>query len=93
MADTLPIDTTSMAQAELPPAPTPSIARLDVPLAQLDADLQSLRLKRETAECLRAGRLAEYSHLLHDADPDASTRPFPDLSKGIPARLLDGGQS
>ncbi|MFD4921205.1 hypothetical protein ACFWNE_07775 [Streptomyces goshikiensis] len=28
-------------------APTPPIARLDVPLAQLDADLQFLRLKRE----------------------------------------------
>lgn len=36
MADVLPVDTDS-----------PAIARLDVPLAQLDADLRSLRLKRQ----------------------------------------------
>jgi len=29
-----------------------------------------------------AGELAEYSHLLHDADEDASTRPFVYLKKG-----------
>ena len=77
--------------------PTPDIARLDVPLAQLDADLQFLRLKREAAAKeaarIRAGLRAEYGHLLHDADADATTRPFPDLCKGTPARLIDGGQS
>lgn len=54
-----------------PTAPR-SIADLDVPVAVLEARL-------------RSGRLAEYGHLLHDADPDAETKPFPDLSKG--ARL------
>lgn len=77
-------------------APTPDIARLDVPLHQLDADLQFLRLKREAAQQearIRRGLLGEYGHLLHDADPGAATRPFPDLHKGTPARLVDGGQS
>jgi hypothetical protein len=32
---------------------------------------------------LRAGRLAEYGHLLHDADPDSTVPAFPDLSKGV----------
>lgn len=76
-------------------APTPDIARLDVPLAQLDADLQFLRLKREAADRdarIRRGLLGEYGHLLHDADPDAVTRPFPCIDKGTSARLIDGGQ-
>lgn len=86
---------TAAAEAvrELYPEPTPAIARLVVPLAQLDADLQILRLKREAAERIRAGLRAEYGHLLHDADADDLTHPFPDLCKGIPARLIDGGQS
>lgn len=42
---------------------------------------------------IRLGMRAEYGHILHDADPDAFTRPFPDLCKGIPARLIDGGRS
>lgn len=67
-------------------APTPEIARLD-------ADLQMLALKREAAERFRKGLLGEYGHLLHDADPGAATRPFPDLHKGVSARFLDGGQS
>lgn len=29
---------------------------------------------------------AEYGHLLHDADPDSTVRPFPDLTKGTPWR-------
>ena len=76
--------------------PTPEIARLDVPLAQLDADLQFLRLKREAAAQearIRDGIRAEIAHLKCDADPDAFTRPFPYLGKGTPARLIDGGQS
>lgn len=31
---------------------------------------------------LRAGRLAEYGHWLHDADPDSTVPVFPDLAKG-----------
>lgn len=42
---------------------------------------------------IRRGLLGEYGHLLHDADPNAATKPFPDLCKGTPARLIDGGQS
>ncbi|MFE2164817.1 hypothetical protein ACFXB3_07055 [Streptomyces sp. NPDC059447] len=75
-------------------APTPDIARLDVPLHQLDADLQFLRLKREAAEQearIRDGIRAEIAHLMCDADPGASTKPFPYLRKGISARR--GGQS
>ncbi|MFI5831007.1 hypothetical protein ACIA6C_27800 [Streptomyces sp. NPDC051578] len=44
-------------------------------------------------EYIRLGTRAVEGHLLHHADPADTTRPFPDLSKGIPARLLDGGQS
>lgn len=80
--------------------PLNPIARLDVPLEQLQADLLFLRLKREAAaanaaraERERLGELAHYSHLLHDADPGATTRPFPDLCKGVAARLIDGGAS
>lgn len=29
---------------------------------------------------------AEYSHLLHDADPDSTVPPFVDLTKGTPWR-------
>ncbi|MER6778407.1 MULTISPECIES: hypothetical protein [unclassified Streptomyces] len=90
MADLLPIDTASPARAELTPA---GIARLNVPLAQLDLDLQALRLKRETEReaRIRDGIRAEMAHLKYDADPDAFTRPFPYLRKGITTRL--GGQS
>ncbi|MFJ7269353.1 hypothetical protein ACIQV3_22375 [Streptomyces sp. NPDC099050] len=57
-------------------APTPDIARLDVPLAQLDADLQQmLRLKREAADRQRAGELAEQWHQMYDLDADSI--PFP----------------
>ncbi|MFE2324656.1 hypothetical protein ACFXD5_12175 [Streptomyces sp. NPDC059385] len=44
-------------------------------------------------EYIRLGERAIAGHLLHDADPGAATRPFPDLRKGTPARLIDGGQS
>lgn len=74
--------------------PVSGIARLDVPLAQLTADLQMLALKREAAaEITRDGIRAEIAHLLYDADSDSVTRPFPYLRKGISARLIDGGQS
>lgn len=51
------------------PAAPRGIEALDVPLATLEARL-------------RAGRLAEYGHLLHDADPDSTVPAFPDLHKG-----------
>ncbi|MFI8499400.1 hypothetical protein ACIGFK_13025 [Streptomyces sp. NPDC085524] len=40
-------------------APTPPIAPLDLPLSQLDYDLQYLRAKREAAAREKAGLLAE----------------------------------
>jgi hypothetical protein len=44
--------------------------------------------QRRKAACqasrpMSEGERAEFSHLLHDADPDSVTRPFPDLVKGI----------
>jgi hypothetical protein len=54
---------------------TASIERLDVPLADLVADL-----KREPAEQrIAAGLAAEYRHLLLDADPGSTTPRFVDL--------------
>ncbi|KOU50531.1 hypothetical protein ADK55_18455 [Streptomyces sp. WM4235] len=41
-------------------------------------------------EYIAAGGRAVEAHLLHHADADDVTRPFPDLRKGIPARLIDG---
>lgn len=52
-----------------------TIADLDVPTAELEARL-------------RSGRLAEYGHLLHDADADSTVPVFPDLSKGRTDRQL-----
>lgn len=49
------------------------IDALDVPVAALEARL-------------RAGRRAEYGHLLHDADEDSTVPTFPDLAKG---RVVD----
>jgi hypothetical protein len=49
------------------------IDALDVPTAASEANL-------------RAGRRAEYGHLLHDADPDSTVPVFPDLAKG---RVVD----
>ncbi|MBT2467785.1 hypothetical protein J7E97_07845 [Streptomyces sp. ISL-66] len=51
--------------------PTPEIARLDVPLAELAADLQMVALKRAAAERLRAGALLEQRHQLLDLDADS----------------------
>ncbi|MFE3583748.1 hypothetical protein [Streptomyces vinaceus] len=59
MADVLPPDVSSASVAAL--APAPSIARLDVPLAQLDLDLKAIAARRE-----RAGLLAEQRHQLLD---------------------------
>ncbi|MEU8840003.1 hypothetical protein AB0D97_12850 [Streptomyces roseus] len=69
MADTLPIDTGSPARAALAPA---GIASLDVPLAQLDADLKVIAARREMA-----GLLAEQRHQLNDpAVPPLLIRPY-----------------
>ncbi|OLZ72524.1 hypothetical protein AVW11_03790 [Streptomyces amritsarensis] len=62
-------------------------------LAQAVAGFKALGRKREAAE--RAARLqdgirAENSHLLHDADTDAMTRPFPYMRKGTTARAASG---
>lgn len=74
------------------PIPRP-IADLDVPRADVKAELKkTLPWAQPTAERLdwlaehptpaSAGELAEYSHLLHHADPDDTTRSFVDLKKG-----------
>lgn len=89
MADTLPADTTPQAVANLAPAPASDMVRLD-------ADLALFRLKREAAEAEREARIrdgirAEIAHLKCDADPNAATRPFPYLRKGVSPRR--GGQS
>jgi hypothetical protein len=56
---------------------TPSIAALDVPLAQVESEAAALN----TARRLRIGIRAEQRHLLLDPDPDSSTKPFADLTK------------
>lgn len=57
--------------------PVSDIARLDVPLAQLDADLQMLRLKREAAERMRGLMVAEQKYEVQHLDAD-SLYPGPD---------------
>jgi hypothetical protein len=73
------------------------IAALDVPQPAVEADTAQCRaayLLARVAVLLAhpeaaapgvpatPGELAEYSHLLHDADEDAVTRPFVYLRKG-----------
>lgn len=58
-------------------APTPEIARVDVPLAQLDADLQFLRLKREAADRMRRLMVEDQQYDVHHLDVD-STAVLPD---------------
>ena len=58
-------------------APTPDIARLDVPLAQLDADLALLRLKREAAARMQRLLVEDQQYDLHHLDAD-STCVLPD---------------
>lgn len=53
-------------------APTPPIARLDVPLAQLDADLQFLRLKREAAERMQRLMVEDQQYDVHHLDVDSA---------------------
>lgn len=83
------------------------LAQLDADLQQLRskreaAERQARYLRVEAEHAAEAGltvddyrrrcRLSDYGHLLHDADADASTNPFPCLSKGVSARYIDGGQ-
>lgn len=58
------------------------IERLDVPLDTVEASVTRLRnlLAPSTpARPAPAGELAEYRHLLYDADPDATTPAFVDI--------------
>lgn len=55
------------------------IERLDVPLRSVEASVTRLRNLLAPAgpsQPASDGELAEYRHLLYDADPDATTRPF-----------------
>lgn len=66
--------------------PLPPIARLDVPLAVLEADMQRL-LKARAAAAFHAGELAEQRHALLDLDADsvcplAGAAPYPYLNAG-----------
>jgi hypothetical protein len=71
------------------------IEDLDVPLPVLERQIAEEQVKASVRRLQRLlahpddrpktpaepGELAEYSHLLHDADPDATTPAFPDLTK------------
>ncbi|MFE9855503.1 hypothetical protein [Streptomyces sp. NPDC005780] len=48
-----------------------SIAALDVPVADVEQELAEQAARR-----IASGVAAEFRHLLYDADPDATTRPF-----------------
>lgn len=53
--------------------------------AAVDAAVDKLRwllAHPPTSRAATPGEGAEIRHLLHDADPDATTRPFVDLRKG-----------
>ncbi|MET7788089.1 hypothetical protein ABZS93_15970 [Streptomyces sp900116325] len=67
-------DCDDMACVRCEPTANP-IERLDVPLADLVADLQPEPAEQRIA----AGLAAEYRHLLLDADPGSSTPAFVDL--------------
>lgn len=71
--------------------PSNPIARLDVPLADVEREVRVQHLLYPTADDwarvkathIKAdpGEQAEYRHLLHDADPDSTVPPFVDLTK------------
>ncbi|MYX67317.1 hypothetical protein K388_05051 [Streptomyces sp. KhCrAH-43] len=59
---------------------TNPIARLDVPLDVVEAAVARLaEQKRPMPEPAPPGLVAEYRHLLYDADPDATVPAFIDL--------------
>jgi hypothetical protein len=59
---------------------TNPIARLDVPLDVVEADVARIaQQKQPEPELASAGLAAEYRHLLYDADPDATVPAFIDL--------------
>lgn len=53
------------------------IERLDVPLSTVEA--AATHLRNLLAPSAPAGELAEYRHLLYDADPDAATPAFVEI--------------
>lgn len=63
-----------MTAADLP--------RVEVPGAQLRQNVAALVAQQRQDGPVRAtaGHLAEYRHLLHDADPDSTVPPFVDLT-------------
>ncbi|MFZ3473158.1 hypothetical protein ACODT3_10510 [Streptomyces sp. 4.24] len=97
MADLLPVDTTSSAIASL----TPSIARLDVPAAAVEAEARRMWAERNLRvaalnagvsadEYRRAGELLEQRHQFLDLDAD-SAYTIPGAVYGSYLQL--GGQS
>lgn len=56
------------------------IARLDVPLDVVEADIARIAARKQPEpELAPPGLAAEYRHLLYDADPDATVPAFIDL--------------
>lgn len=98
MPDTFPIDSSSPAAHRLTRPPvhryTPSPEELARQAAAAEHLAQVAAKKGLTPEeYVKAGSHATDMHWVHDADALDKTRPFPDLCKGTPARLIDGGQS
>ncbi|MGW6946121.1 hypothetical protein ACWGHD_04260 [Streptomyces xanthophaeus] len=70
----------------------PAIARLDVPLAQLSADLEFVRLKRETAERMKQLMVEDQQYDMHHLDADSACI-LPDCQFISYLPGPDGGQS
>lgn len=58
---------------------TNPIERLDVPLSTVEASVTRLRKVPAPSQPAPDGELAEYRHLLYDADPDATVPAFVDF--------------
>ncbi|MCX4778111.1 hypothetical protein [Streptomyces sp. NBC_01264] len=70
--------------------PASDIARLDVPLAELTADLQMIRLKRTAAERMRRLMVADQQYEVDHLDADSKC-PLP--GSYPVSHLRPGGQS
>lgn len=68
MADVFPVDTTAAGLADLSP-----IARLDVPLARLEVDLQIV-VQRQTAERMRQMQVAAHQYDVNHLDTTSQHR-------------------
>jgi hypothetical protein len=73
-----------------------TIAALDTPLALVEYGVLKARIADQLAHPkasrpMSEGERAEFAHITHDADPDSTTCPFVDLTKGIYIRT--GGVS